>query len=386
MSAPVTEVHCNSSYEDALEFESSEEMPLLDKVDRSKLIEEGWQLSWAQAHGIMLLTTFIYATWNCINRSVGKSNASPIAFVSLRLAGALILLVGLQCATAPWQILPTELKVNFKRYAMMGVLLCGIQMLLMAGTALTSATTLALFQSVEPSTAVLLGFILRMEDPHTLPRRLLSAAVAGFGVAVTLLWHEQDMGSPEHGSSAHGSIEKNFGHLIGCMLLLSQGCCLVLYYLNQTMLLEAKSSTRTPLLMTTCACGCALPISVLVVVLNILVLPIDSKLTSFNEVFVVFTEYPTDGTLPPFAGLLYAILFASVAGYLLCGTANTRLEASEMVMYQAVQLPITAAMSVFFLQEHINPSTGVGAVIIFCAVLMRSPAVCPLVFLNEKGV
>lgn len=204
-----------------------------------------------------------------------------------------------------------------------------------------------------------------------MPRRLLAATVAGLGAAVILFLQESEIGPVLHGSFEHGMNGQNFDHVAGCGLLLAQVCCNIFYYLIQTKLFETGSSTRTPLLVTTCSCGCAVPVLLVLVVLNVLVIPVDVGLTSFHKMSLVFTEHPTHGGLSPLDALVFAILFASTAGNLLWATANKRLEASELIIYKGVQLPMTAVMSSLLLGEHMGPFVAIGAVIIGGALLVQ---------------
>lgn len=250
---------------------------------------------------------------------------------------------------------------------MMGLMLCCCQLTFLAGITLTSPTTMAIFVCLEPLMAALLGFISGMEDSSRLPRRLLSAVVAGVGVAVIFSGHEGKLNLPMHLLPKEDG--KNLVHPIGCGLLLVHVVCEIFYYLIQTKLFEAGSSTRTPLLVTTCACGCAMPIYLLLVMLNVLVMPVDPRLTSFADMSASFSKHPTHG-LSPLAGLVYAILFVSIISFLLTAMANKRLEAFEIIMYQAAQLPVTAVMSVLLLGEHMTRYLVIGAVLICGALFL----------------
>jgi len=367
MSAPTARVDEGTE----VAIEDLEKVPLLERGGPGELAAKGWQPSWVQAHGIMLVSTVIFSIWNCASRLVGKSDASSLAFAFFRMLGASTLLACLQCTISPRECLVSEWRTNWIKYATMGVLLSSGQLCLLAGSALTSATTLATIQCVEPSIAALLGFMSGMEEPSAMPRRLLAATVAGLGAAVILFLQESEIGPVLHGSFEHGMNGQNFDHVAGCGLLLAQVCCNIFYYLIQTKLFETGSSTRTPLLVTTCSCGCAVPVLLVLVVLNVLVIPVDVGLTSFHKMSLVFTEHPTHGGLSPLDALVFAILFASTAGNLLWATANKRLEASELIIYKAVQLPMTAVMSSLLLGEHMGPFVAIGAVIIGGALLVQ---------------
>ena len=43
--------------------------------------EQVWRPTWLQAHGLMMLATCIYATWNVVNRQMGRGGTSKLAFV-----------------------------------------------------------------------------------------------------------------------------------------------------------------------------------------------------------------------------------------------------------------------------------------------------------------
>ena len=269
-----------------------------------------------------------------------------------------------------------------KRYIMLGALMTSFQVFIMLGAfawllhtpvshwfspgaAMTTASTVGVFQCAEPSIAAMLGFALGMEDKKTIWRRMISVASAATGVAIVVSLSDTGRGHRREEESS------SLTYYFGCMILLFEGAQVAVYYLVQTKLL-AEPINATPILVTTWSYVFATPFSILVCFFNIAIYPVvEDELTSFSDLGNIFTN----DDLKPMLGLAYAVLFASIVGYWLWGVANQTLEASALILYQAVQLPITATMSVFLLGEQLQLPMVFGYVFIFGALVLESPTV-----------
>ena len=181
-----------------------------------------WRPSYFQAHALMLLATLIYATWNVVNVSMGQLHISPLAFVLYRQAGGSLLLITWLVASE-WRLPPTHrmsLKGTWKHYILLGLLMTCMQVIIMVGASLTTATTVGIFQCLEPSVAALVGCLTRFERQEGITGRMVAAAIAGSGVLIIISLRPGSSSEGEGEQQQHGA---NLRYLTGCGLLLIDG-------------------------------------------------------------------------------------------------------------------------------------------------------------------
>ena len=116
---------------------------------------------------------------------------------------------------------------------LLGVFLAAFQLCFAAGIALTDASTAALFQCVEPTTAALLGALLRLERLTT--AKALSALLAGGGI---LLMELDPSRAHTNTNTTNGSEANGMQRVIGCTLLFGQGIGIACFCLLQRQLLR----------------------------------------------------------------------------------------------------------------------------------------------------
>lgn len=284
----------------------------------------------------------------------GGGAPSPIGLSCVREAGAAVLLFA-AAATFESPLRPPP-PGSHARLALLGALLGSFQLCFAVGIALTDAATAALFQCVEPTTAALLAALVGSEQLTA--AKALSALLAGGGVLMMQLGPRDAVRDPTDAAPPSGAGRR----LVGCALLFCQGVGVSAYCVVQRSLVRppahSKGHAKEPsddeehasvgLIRDRPVLG---PITV-------------TAHAHVGSLALMALAAAADGGLglervPPLsaAGLgalaaprvirvvVYAVLFSSCAGYALRAWANRRLDASALVLYNALQPPLTAALA-----------------------------------------
>ena len=194
------------------------------------------------------------------------------------------------------------------------------QLCFATGVALTSATTAGIFQAVEPTTAAIMGAALGLE-PMT-RARAVAALLAGAGVLLL---------------EAGGGVRPN---LLGCALLFCQGVGIAAYCLLQRTLVrggDASDESWGPITVT----AHALPVAAGV-------LAVAGGLETALGVGHPFgaAQRRRLSRSDALAALAYATILSSTVGYSLRAYANRFVDSATLVLYNAVQPPMTALLAV----------------------------------------
>ena len=372
------------------------------------------------AHGALVIAAVIYAGFNVVMARCLNSGVSPIAFSLVRETFAIVALY--TWAAIAERPLRLPARTHRARFLLLGVFLAAFQLCFAAGIALTDASTAALFQCVEPTTAALLGALLRLERLTT--AKALSALLAGGGILLMELDPSRAHAST---NTTNGSEANGMQRVIGCTLLFGQGIGIACFCLLQRQLLRltapptsssgeqrlldgaspsssvgddgcesaaasnGNSGGGAPITTTTTTTPppspsppCYGPITVTA----------HAYLSSL-AVMVLAAAVSTIGRLespPPLSaagmgriftselslvGVAYAVLLGSCAGYALRAWANRTVEASVLVLYNAVQPPLTALLEL--LLDHSRGYTlreaGGTALVMLAVVIAGSPRV-----------
>ncbi|KAJ8598314.1 hypothetical protein CTAYLR_007540 [Chrysophaeum taylorii] len=212
---------------------------------------------------------------------------------------------------------------DWRRFVILGTILGAFQLCFAVGVALTDAATAAIFQCVEPTTAAIVGALAGSEPCSV--HKVTSAALAGAGVAVLQF------------NFKSGAVATTTSRLFGCALLWSQGLGIAAYCLVQKSLVRGRHG---PVTVTAYA---------YVVSLGIMTAAATTSSLAGLESPAPFSRPGVAQLVEPKAllAVAYAALLASVLGYTLRARANKHLDAATLVLYNAVQPPLTALFSFF---------------------------------------
>lgn len=337
------------------------------------------------AHAALLTGALVFSGYNLvISRCLSSNEISPLAFSLARELVSIVVMYGAASLLERPLRWPSGSHQLF-RFGVLGCLLAAFQLCFTVGIALTDAMTAAVFQCIQPTTAALLSTLTCSE--RLLPSKVAAALFAGAGVALIELnpatraapdaSHDSGIGSGSEASPAY------FTRTAGCVLLFLQGVGIASYCLVQKTLVCEPSAAHTPpnlhaelyehdsdapflaadaaapsrrmhlpnsqrppvreggyaALTATAHAYCASTgVLVLAAVIDT-ALHFESPPPLSRAQLAAFVSTP----LPSIA-LLYAVFLASLVGYSLGTWANKRLDASTVVLYNAVQPPLTAIL------------------------------------------
>ena len=323
------------------------------------------------AHGALFFAAFIYSGWNVVLSSSLES-LSPVTFSLCREICAIPLLY-LFAAKFEGPLRVPGTAREWRYVVMFGGVLGLFQLCFAVGVKLTSSTAAAVFQCVEPSTAAVIGAAVGLE-PCTVAK-FASAILAGGGVLVLQL------GSGEGDAAAP---RPPWQRGLGSFLLFCQGVGIATYCLLQKQLVRgavggggasadedddgtgaaaddddgddegrggrallaplrsaaaARQRPWGPITLTAHACAgscVVMTVAALVDTAAGLESPPPLSRRAFADV----------STAESVAALAYAVVLSSIVGYSLRAWANKHVDAATLVLYNAVQPPLTSIIQV----------------------------------------
>ena len=273
-----------------------------------------------RAHAALLTAALIYSGYNVL-LARALAQLSPVAFSLCRELAAIPLTYAWAAHLEGGIRLPTT-KHERTRLVALGLVLGVYQLCFATGVALTSATTAGIFQAVEPTTAAIMGAALGLE-PMT-RARAAAALLAGAGVLLL---------------EASGGVRPN---VLGCALLFCQGVGIAAYCLLQRTLVRGGDASDKPWGPITVTAH-ALPVASFV-------LACAAVLDTLIGVEKPFGAAQRQRLSRPdaLAALAYATILSSTVGYSLRAYANRFVDSATLVLYNAVQPPLTALLAVCF--------------------------------------
>ena len=281
-----------------------------------------------RAHAALLVAALIYSGYNVL-LARALASLSPVAFSLYRELAAIPLTYAWAAHLEGGVRLPTT-KHERVRLLALGMVLGVYQLCFATGVALTSATTAGIFQAVEPTTAAIMGAALGLE-PMT-RARAAAALLAGAGVLLL---------------EASGGVRPN---LLGCALLFCQGVGIAAYCLLQRTLVRGDASDEPPVLDERARDEPWGPITVTAHALPVaaFVLACAAVLDTLLGVEKPFgaTQRRRLSRPDALAALAYATILSSTVGYSLRAYANRFVDSATLVLYNAVQPPLTALLAV----------------------------------------
>ena len=276
-----------------------------------------------RAHAALLCAALIYSGYNVL-LARALAQLSPVAFSLCRELAAIPLTYAWAAHLEGGVRLPAT-KHERARLVALGLVLGVYQLCFATGVALTSATTAGIFQAVEPTTAAIMGAALGLE-PMT-RARAAAALLAGAGVLLL---------------EASGGVRPN---LLGCALLFCQGVGIAAYCLLQRTLVRGDDASDEP----TNPWG---PITVTAHALPVaaFVLACAAVVDTLLGVEKPFGAAQRRRLSRPdaLAALAYATILSSTIGYSLRAYANRFVDSATLVLYNAVQPPMTALLALCF--------------------------------------
>ncbi|KAK7238682.1 glycosyl transferase [Aureococcus anophagefferens] len=297
------------------------------------------------AHVALFFAAGIYSGYNVL-LAASLKHLSPVTFSLCRELVAIPLLYAWASrAEAPVRFPATPREWRYM--ASFGVVLGLFQLCFAVGVAWTSPTAAALFQCVEPSTAAVIGAAVGLE-PCTLAK-LGSAVLAGGGVALLQLG----------GAAPPPPPGPRWRAGLGSCLLFCQGVGIATYCLLQKQLVRGddgaasdddddgrRAATRSsrararepwgPVTLTAHACvGSCVVMACAAVVDGAAGLEAPAPLAPARRASPGRRRSP----------LAYAAVLSSVVGYSLRAWANRHVDAATLVLYNAVQPPLTALVA-----------------------------------------
>ncbi len=281
-----------------------------------------------RAHAALLSAALIYSGYNVL-LARALAQLSPVAFSLCRELAAIPLTYAWAAHLEGGVRLPAT-KHERVRLLALGMVLGVYQLCFATGVALTSATTAGIFQAVEPTTAAIMGAALGLE-PMT-RARAVAALLAGAGVLLL---------------EASGGVRP----LLGCALLFCQGVGIAAYCLLQRTLVRGNVSDE-PLIGDTAPTNPWGPITVTAHALPVAasVLAVAAVVDTLLGVEKPFGTAQRRRLSRPdaLAALAYANILSSTVGYSLRAYANRFVDSATLVLYNAVQPPLTALLAVCF--------------------------------------
>ncbi len=311
-----------------------------------------------RAHAALLAAALIYSGYNVL-LARALAQLSPVAFSLCRELAAIPLTYAWAANLEGGVRLPST-KHERVRLLALGLVLGVYQLCFATGVALTSATTAGIFQAVEPTTAAIMGAALGLE-PMT---RLRAAAALLAGAGVLML-------------EAGGGVRPN---LLGCSLLFCQGVGIAAYCLLQRTLVRGGDASDEPQLLEAAprrsrdepwgpitVTAHALPVAAFV-------LACAAVLDTLLGVEKPFGAAQRRRLSRPdaLAALAYATILSSTVGYSLRAYANRFLDSATLVLYNAVQPPLTALLAVCLGMGGFGWREGGATVLVGTAVFVAS--------------
>lgn len=189
-----------------------------------------------RAHLALLLCALIYSGWNVVAARC-LAVISPITFSLIReLASIVVLYTWAHCVEGPLSVPSPRDRL---RFVALGAVLAAFQLCFAVGVALAGAQMAALFQCIEPSTAAAIGALVGAEPPTR--AKALSALLAGGGVLI------MQLGGETAAHDGDGSAPSAMQTTVGSILLLLQGAGISCYCLLQKALVRgAPAEPLTP--------------------------------------------------------------------------------------------------------------------------------------------
>ena len=328
----------------------------------------------ASSHLALLAAATIYSGFNVlIACALAGTVVSPIGFSVIREACALPLLyIWAATQERPFRM---PLPAHRCRFAALGVLLACFQLCFAIGVSLTDSQTAALFQCLEPSTAALLGAAMRLEKLTV--GRVASALLAGGGVLLMQLAPASRVSCGGGGGAAGVGVDpardpsgSSWERTVGSLFLFGQGVGIAAYCLLQKGLVRPQAGG---------AAGCGAPAYGPV---TITAHAYGVSLLTMLAAAAVDTALRLERVPPlsaaslrhlmgplPLAAVAYAVVLSSCVGYSLRAWANRRLDASTLVLYNAVQPPVTALVALVAIPgTRYGPVEAAGSAMVMAAV------------------
>lgn len=346
----------------------------------SAATEQDKQRAFVLSHAALLVAAAIYSGFNILAANTLGGGVSPIGFSVLRELCAFPLMY----CWAAWRERPLSppLPMHRGRFALLGIFLGAFQLCFAAGIALTDATTAAFWQCLEPTTAAILGALLRQE--RLTAAKLGAAILAGAGVVVLTLTSSAPGRSDRSNSSQAASPgvqaddaapSAHSDRWLGSLLLFGQGVGIACYCLLQKNLVAPGGSASPssygqgygPVTVT----AHAYLVSLLVM---LLAAAVDTawQLESPPPLSSASLHRLVGGRALLAIG--YAVVLSSCIGYSLRAWANRWLDASTLVLYNAVQPPLTAVLGWMLQPERTSWGWGeaAGTAMVMAAVALST--------------
>lgn len=321
-----------------------------------------------RAHGLLVCAAMIYSVYNvALAKTLTSTKVSATGLSLFREVVAVPLLYIWAWRAERLSGWPAEAG----RFLALGCILGAFQLCFVIGVSLTDATSAAVLQCVEPSTAAVIGAWFGGE--RCTARKILSALAAGAGVAALQI----DLATGNLKSTASRSV---FARGVGYALLWCQGVGIACYCLIQKVLVRGNSSPDAldaPLLRPTQIYG---PVTVTahayLVSLGIMTVTASVSTACAIESPPPFSRRGISVLLTPplLLVILYSAVFSSVVGYTMRAEANKTLDSSTLVLYNALQPPLTALAD-----KIVNPYTAryglnevVATILVVTAVVLAA--------------
>lgn len=331
------------------------------------------------SHFALLCAAAIYSGFNVLAARCLGSGVSPVGFSVIREAAAFPLMYCFAAYAERPLRLPSS---DWLLFAILGALLGGFQLCFAIGISLTDARTAALFQCLEPSTAAILACLLRQER-LTIPK-MLAAILAAGGVALITLT------PAEHAISAEESSSGPQHRPAGSLFLFLQGVGIACYCLLQKRLVQRTSDDHhmqrresAQHAATARGSGPARygPVTVTAhaylasLVVMLCAAAVDTAAGVESVAPLSAASFLRLSSPLALVAVAYAILLSSCIGYSLRAWANVRLDASTLVLYNAVQPPLTAVLGVLFAipgEEQYGWREAGGTLLVMSAVFVSA--------------
>lgn len=301
-----------------------------------------------KAHALLVAAAGIYSGYNVVLAGVLSTKVSVTGLSLMREMVAVPLLYAWAWRAGQLNCWPNE----DIRFLMLGCTLAAFQLCFAIGVSLTDASTAAIFQCVEPSTAAVVGAACGERCGRD---KWISALLAGAGVAVLL---QVDVTTSSIAQQA-----------VGCLMLFSQGIGIACYCLLQKTLVRGGGERRPKVVGAIAVTAHAYLVSLVIMATAA---GMSTALSLENP--PPYTRRGVSALISPstLAVVAYSAIFSSVLGYTMRAEANKTVDASTLVLYNALQPPLTAAINkflhprtaIFGLSESISTLLVIAAVLI----------------------
>ena len=350
------------------EVTEEEELEANLLVDGGKIGHE-WAV--AGAHGMLAVAALIYSGYNVVLAAGLDTGGVTPTLLSLcrEVVATPVLYIYAWSVEGRTAIDREDLRI----FVALAVILGLFQLCFVVGVAMTDATTAAILQCVEPSTAAVVAAVVGAERCSL--RKVASALLAGTGVIVLQL-------RVHHGTPIL-STGGGLSYLLGCVFLFGQGLGIAAYCLIQKNLVDPshrrgrtdddKSTLQRrrrrrkygPITVTAHAYLGSLGIMVVAVLISSAAKletprPLSTAgLTAIGNWRVLLT-------------ILYSAFLSSVLGYTLRAKANIHVDASMLVLYNAAQPPLTAILTFIFQHQPFGLKEAAATLLVILAVLLAT--------------